>query len=74
MSYARWGWEGSDVYVFGAGSDAEELLVCMHMDGVGDFSCKTEAEMIAHLLWHRDQGQTVPEYAFERLREESEEG
>jgi hypothetical protein len=70
MSYCRWGENGSDVYVFGAGSDTDEYFVCMHMDD-GFFGCKTEAEMIAHLLWHREQGQTVPESAIERLKEEA---
>ena len=79
MSYARWGWEGSDVYVFGTdvvetdnGGRVGGMLVCMHGgddEGVS-FTCKTSAEMIAHLLEHRERGDTVPESAIERLREE----
>lgn len=69
MSYARWGQEGSSVYVFGTG----DRLVCMHCKLVPfeeDYSTPYPGEMIAHLLKHREKGDTVPEFALERLRRE----
>lgn len=76
MSYCRWGEDGSDVYVFGASAsidDADDYLVCMHLDDAGSFTCKTPGEMIAHLREHRHRGDVVPDRAFERLQEESRE-
>lgn len=69
MSYARWGEDGSHVYVFGTG----EALVCMSCTlalPAGSFSTAYPAEMIAHLEKHRAAGHVVPERAFERLRNE----
>ncbi len=75
MSYARWGCDGSDVYVFGTewtheNGDPVPMLVCLHGDD-NDFSCATAAEMVKHLLEHRERGQTVPQYTIERLLEEN---
>lgn len=73
MSYARWGEDGSDVYVYGASSSlygADDYLICMHLDGEGSFTCKTPGEMIAHLREHEARGDTVPARAFERLEKE----
>ncbi len=73
MSYARFGCDGSDVYVYGSNDGKREFLVCCgcNLGGGAIVSCRTEAEMIAHLLAHREAGHTVPEYTLERLREES---
>ncbi len=70
MSYARWGEEGSAVYVFGTGHG----IVCMHCKLAPfeeDYAVKSPAEMLAHLERHRQKGDVVPERAFERLREEA---
>jgi len=79
MSYARWGCDGSDVYVYGTQvycvdfRRVEEAWVCQHVDDEGSFSCKTIAAMLAHLREHVARGDCVPDYTFERLDEESKE-
>ena len=80
MSYARWGCDGSDVYVYATKypdrdnkGRVVERWVCQHWvdeGGPPSFYAKTHQEMIDHLLGHRERGDTVPESAFERLREE----
>lgn len=78
MSYARWGCDGSDVYVYGTEYEHDGTLVgrlvCMsctlEADGMS-FTCASNYDMVAHLLEHREKGHSVPEDALERLREES---
>lgn len=88
MSYARWGEDGSQVYVFGTG----DMLVCMgcrliddqnrtpavdddrtYADG-NSYSTAEPGAMLEHLLEHRARGHVVPERAFERLTAEIAEG
>lgn len=71
VSYARWGCDGSDVYVFATG----DYFVCCDckLHGDTDATCKDEGLMIAHLLEHRDAGHVVPESAIERLKQEQKE-
>jgi hypothetical protein len=71
VSYARWGCEGSDVYVFATG----DYFVCCdcRLRDETDATCKDEAAMIEHLLAHRRAGHTVPESAIERLKQEQKE-
>lgn len=74
MSYCRWGEDGSSVYVIGAYTNLEKSSVylwCVECEREGAV-CKTAAEMLQHLQAHRERGDTVPERAFERLREEVE--
>lgn len=63
MSYCRFAWYGSDVYVF----ESERGIECCgcHLDG--DFVCGTPEEMIVHLGRHRRVGEFVPLFAIERL-------
>lgn len=60
MSYCRWGWDGSDVYVFESSSG----FVCCCGPGC---ESKTPEEMIVHLASHRRNGGFVPAYAIEGL-------
>lgn len=74
MSYCRFAWDGSDVYVFGSGDDEYECCGCSlkgHLKG--HFTCKTAKEMINHLLEHRKKGDCVPQYAIDRLKEKAKE-
>lgn len=68
MSYCRFAWNGSDVYVY---ESAEGIVCCgCFMDEKNrHFVCKTEEEMIAHLGQHRRRGDFVPLYAIEGLWE-----
>ena len=76
MSYCRWT-RDSDVYVFSY--NCQDPMYC---DPIGkgfvccscnfnkdrNFLCKTRQGMIKHLIKHRNNGEDVPDYAFERLR------
>lgn len=67
MSYARYG-RDSDVYVFQTMSGFECCGCSLFPDG--NFDCLGRAEMIGHLISHRNSGDQVPEEALERLRNE----
>lgn len=69
MSYARFN-KNSSVYVFANSNDFYE---CQHTSLVpsklGGESCwvRTSAELVAHLLAHRDAGDAVPQEAIDSL-------
>lgn len=73
MSYCRFAWDGSDVYVFFNGDNEFECCAC-RLKGclAGSFICKTEKQMIKHLLEHRKKGHCVPQESINRLLEELE--
>lgn len=70
MSICRWSGE-SDVYVY---ESTEGGYVCnsgandSHED---EFRCQTPAEMLAHLVEHREAGHRVPGYAIDALSVEA---
>ncbi len=64
MSYCRFAWDGSDVYVY-EGSDGLTCCGC-HLFPEG-FVCAEPEEMIAHLAAHRRVFQFVPERAITSL-------
>lgn len=72
MSYARYGHEGSDVYVFRSGRGFECCGCILTPADTPVFDKQTG--MIHHLQEHKKAGHTVPEHAIKRLREESERG
>lgn len=58
MSYCRFGWDGSDVYVY-SGPDGYECCGCKFKNG---FVSLPKAEAMAdHLREHIAQGHTVPD-------------
>ena len=63
MSYCRFGWNGSDVYVY----EGEGGIVCCGCRLGGFPSFGTEEGMIVHLGQHRRAGHFVPQYAIEGL-------
>ena len=65
MAICRFG-DGSDVYVFYNVHGGIECCGCRLSDVCG-FNAKNEAEMIAHLAYHRAAGHRVPPEAFEDL-------
>lgn len=69
MSYCRFAWDNSDVYVYG-GSNG---IVCCGCSLTPDRWPETEdpLEMVGHLLEHRRAGHTVPQYAIDELRDEA---
>jgi hypothetical protein len=75
MSYARFGWDGSDVYVFEHAGGFIQCCGCLLTepeDGedLGFANFKTPREALAHLEKHVSAGNCVPERTFERMREE----
>lgn len=68
MSYSRWGWEGSDVYVY---MDVRGKLCCCgcRYDGedlISFYACSTQ-DMVAHLLHHEALGAHVPPGIYDEL-------
>ena len=69
MSYCRFGYDGSEVYVY---SGADGIVCCgCRLDPIEQTTFELHSEMIAHLLEHRKAGHVVPQYAIDTLLEES---
>ncbi len=66
MSYCRFAWQGSDVYVF----LSDQGFECCGCSLSKTFTCGTPEEMIAHLGVHRRAGHFVPEHAIMGLWED----
>lgn len=73
MSYARFGWDDSDVYVFLCCFGYLECCACRIVGGWKSFEALTTEKMLAHLEAHRALGHCVPEETFEELRTDAEE-
>lgn len=67
MSYCRFGWDGSDVYVYDDTSGGTTCCACLLSHS--RINLATHADMIAHLERHREAGHEVPQYAIDDLRE-----
>ena len=63
MSYCRFAWDGSDVYVF----ESERGIECCGCRFNEDFVTDEPEQMIAHLARHRRAGHFVPEHAITGL-------
>lgn len=63
MSYARWGWEGSNVYVY---CDIDGYLRCCSCP-LGSETFFSTADMFEHLHRHRKAGHYVPDSCFAGL-------
>jgi hypothetical protein len=70
MSYARFGQDGSDVYVIAA---ERGMICCMCALAVDnqDVICPNARTMMAHLSYHARNGHHVPDACLARLRAES---
>lgn len=64
MSYCRFAWGGSDVYVF---MSREGIECCGCRLSKGHFVVEDQEDMISHLAEHRRQGHFVPFHAIEEL-------
>ena len=80
MSYARFGWDGSDVYVFTHVGGFIECCGCWLADDdteeyyhYASFQAYTTQEMVDHLKKHEETGHTVPSDVYDRLWEDHEE-
>jgi hypothetical protein len=78
MSYARFGWDDSDVYVY---LDVDGYLTCCSCRLMPErpsgfhewFKAYNTAAMVAHLDQHRAAGHTVPAATYTELRNEAAE-
>lgn len=83
MAYVKFGWEKSDVYLFGgvtgASPDDDRVIVCamcmLNATGPEEDRYDRESEVfgtkeavLAHLGEHRAAGHVVPESAIEKIR------
>lgn len=70
MSYARFGWDGSDVYVIGTCHGEEKVIECCGclMTPAGSFPAYTaKQDIIGHLRRHQELGHHVPDYVFTEI-------
>jgi hypothetical protein len=72
VSYARFGWDGSDVYVYEHYAGFIECCGCMFCDWEKDVfpQLKTAREALEHLDKHVEAGHCVPADTFEKIRNE----
>lgn len=76
MSYARFGHDGSDVYVYAGADDLYRCVWCLMKnppkleEDWDDFVCEDPRDMLAHLYQHRSRRHNVPQRAIDRLRRE----
>lgn len=76
MSYARFGWDDSDVYVFEHAGGFIQCCACALQPTEendifpGSVDLNTAREALAHLDQHMAAGHSVPAKTFERIREE----
>lgn len=70
MSYARFGYDDSDVYVF---LSSEGYLECCGCSLNEQWYYETTDEMLAHLEEHRAQGHNVPQDCIDELLADKEE-
>jgi|SaaInl3SG_22_DNA_1037383.scaffolds.fasta_scaffold00923_30 hypothetical protein len=74
MSYARFGWDGSDVYIFLHVGGFIQCCGCQFPnDGHGSFNAYTTQEMVDHLKKHEADEDFVPQKVYDRLWEDHEE-
>lgn len=71
MSYARFGWDGSDVYVYLSVYGYLDCCGCA-LDKQGT-ACYSTDEMIAHLEEHKAAGHHVPQETIDDLLADKEE-
>ena len=74
MSYARFGWEGSDVYVFATSYGGEDKLECCGcILNVTSQRFSSVQEMVDHLAEHTANGHHVPDTVVPELWDEEAE-
>lgn len=76
MSYCRF--SDADVYMFPSLYNNKPVVICCACFLTADFGessviLDTKQEALKHLDLHRAAGHNVPEYAYDRLKEEIEE-
>lgn len=74
MSYARFGWDDSDVYVF-LSSHGLTCQNCMLLDedALSSFNASNTKDMVTHLKKHTKAGHNVPGDTIQLLLDDDEE-
>jgi hypothetical protein len=68
VSYARFGWYGSDVYVFAHVAGVLECCACiLSHEHWESFQASDTQTMVDHLKKHEDSGHSVPENIYKDL-------
>lgn len=71
MSYARFGWDQSDVYVYSTKFNGKDFIVCAMCyfgdEMEGSFYAESTLEMLDHLKAHQKAGHLVPHDTFDAL-------
>ena len=60
MSYCRFGWEGSDAYIY---MDVDGFICCLGCTArsdLGSFKAYSTSEMLRHIEYHRSIGDHIP--------------
>lgn len=74
MSYIKWGWEQSDVYIYGGSFDVgDNYIECCGCGLRGEFEFvrfTTYGDLLRHIEAHRADGDCVPTLVDDRIREE----
>ncbi len=76
MSYARFGWDNSDVYIYEHVGGFIECCGCVliepegELDIFGFFHASTAREMLDHIDKHKAHNHHVPDDCIERIKEE----
>jgi hypothetical protein len=71
MTYARFGCEGSDVYLFDLAPGSAGRFECCGCQMVGSSWITKSAEaFLRHMHEHREAGHTVPDSAFDAFRDD----
>jgi hypothetical protein len=75
VSYARFGWNGSDVYVFAHVAGLLECCACAldHGEFWESFQSSDTQTMIDHLKKHEESGHIVPKNIYKDLWDDDEE-
>jgi len=74
MSYARFGWDNSDVYVFLSSNGLTcQSCILSDEDGITSFQADSTKKMVDHLKQHIKVGQTVPEDTIQLILDDDEE-
>lgn len=71
MSYARFGSNDSNVYVFASTGGGIDCCGCWLIEELADtYKANTSGEMITHLNEHRGKGHIVPDYTYAEIVED----
>lgn len=72
MSYARWGCDGSELYVYLDVTRGYTCMRCPLLTNAHDYCTPHATSMVHHLEAHQLAGHAVPQSAIESVRAEAE--